>query len=59
MFFSVQLVMDLVDKWVAGVVKMSVFTDKWPGCSCAVISYQLGLHQQSQDLVTWESGMFT
>ena len=54
--FPVQ-VMDLVDKWVSGVMKMRVFTDKWPDCSCAVVFYQLGLNQQSQDLVTQESGM--
>ena len=57
--FFVQ-VMDIVDKWVAGGVEMRVFTDKWPDCSCAVVFYQLEfLHQQSQDLVTWESGMLT
>ena len=57
MLFSVQ-VTDLVDKWVAGVVKMRVFTDKWPDCSCAVVFYQLGLHQQL-DTKPWESGMLT
>ena len=61
MLFSVQ-VMDLVDKWVAGVVKMRVFTEKWPDSSCAVVFYQVGfLYQQSQDLDTksWEPGMLT
>ena len=51
--YSVQ-VMDLVDKWVAGFVKMRVFTDKWPDCSCAVIFFQEWL---SHDLSDWESGM--
>ena len=61
LFFSVQ-VMDLVDKWVAGVVKMRVFTDKWPDCSCAVIFFYQPtefLYQQSPDMDTksCESGM--
>ena len=46
--------MDLVDKWVAGVVKMRVFTDKWPDCSCVVVFFQEWL---SHDLSDWESGM--
>ena len=53
---------DLVDKWVAGVVKMRVFTDKWPDCSCTVVFYQTEfLDQQSMDVDTksWESGMLT
>ena len=59
--FFVQ-VMDLVDKWVSGCVRMRVFTDKWPDCSCAVVFFYQPAefpYQQSQDLDTksCQSGM--
>ena len=44
---AVTQVMNLVDKWVAGGVKMRVFTDKWPDCSCAVFFYQEWFPQNS------------
>ena len=48
---AVTQVMNLVDKWVAGGVKMRVFTDKWPDCSCAVFFYQEWFpHQDSNTL---------
>ena len=47
---TVTQVMNLVDKWVAGGVKMRVFTDKWPDCSCAVFFYQEWFPQDSNNL---------
>ena len=55
-YFSVQVV-DLVDKWVAGVMKMRLFRL----CRGLLPGQVEFLYQQSQDLDTksWESGMLT